>query len=74
MLHFTPLYKPSRGYMRHVYGRGDIGARSYCALFTGDAVVWNTQFSGLIYPVRAHLEHVALIRSDCSISRVNDLV
>jgi len=28
--------------MRHVYGRGDIGVNPYCALFTGDAVVWIT--------------------------------
>ena len=42
MLHFTPLYKPSKGYMRAYNGRGDIGVGSYCALFTGDAVVWNT--------------------------------
>ena len=27
MLHFTPLYKPSKGYMSHVYGRGDIDDR-----------------------------------------------
>jgi len=25
MLHFTPLYKPSKGYMGAYYGRGDIG-------------------------------------------------
>jgi hypothetical protein len=27
MLHFTPHIKPSKGYMSHVYGRGDIGDR-----------------------------------------------
>ena len=27
MLHFTPLYKPSKGYMRAYNGRGDIGDR-----------------------------------------------
>jgi len=42
MLHFTPFIRGLGGHMRHVYGRGDIGVSSYCALFTGDAVVWNT--------------------------------
>ena len=27
MLHFTPHIKPSKGYMRHVYGRGDTDDR-----------------------------------------------
>ena len=27
MLHFTPQNKPSKGYMRGFYGRGDIGDR-----------------------------------------------
>ena len=27
MLHFTPHIKPSKGYMSHVYGRGDIDDR-----------------------------------------------
>jgi len=39
MLHFTPHYKPCKGYMRHVYGRGDIGVGCYLGLFTGDAVI-----------------------------------
>lgn len=29
MLHFTPLYKPLEGYIRHLYGRGDIRVRGY---------------------------------------------
>jgi len=27
LLHFTPHIQPSKGYMRHVYGRGDIRVR-----------------------------------------------
>jgi hypothetical protein len=43
MLHFTPLYKPSKGYMRLEKWEWDIGVSSYFALFTGDAVIWSTK-------------------------------
>jgi hypothetical protein len=42
MLHFTPLYKPSKGYMRLEKWEGDIGVRCLFALFADVAVKWIT--------------------------------
>ena len=63
MLHFTPHYKPSKGYMSHVYGRGDIGDRDLfnlnCTLLAGLDIWYKADRFALYMGIAPESSHVS---------------